>query len=133
MRHKLSNINTEKRTATCSVCGQVDIVGRIIKENKWRCGVENRARDLRSSKWLPFTFTPSDYNLLYNQQNCECAICHKKVTDRKLSVDHDHKTGLLRGLLCTKCNWALGLFCDSAENLRSAVEYLEKQHLKKTG
>ena len=45
----------------------------------------------------------------------------------KLVVDHDHKTGEVRGMLCHNCNRALGLLSDSVENLRSAIDYLSKK------
>jgi hypothetical protein len=43
-----------------------------------------------------------------------------------LHVDHDHKTGLIRGLLCTQCNPGIGYFQDSIERLQLAIKYLEK-------
>jgi len=49
----------------------------------------------------------------------------KEVHTSKLVVDHDHKTGDIRGMLCHNCNRALGLFKDSVVNLKSAIEYLE--------
>jgi len=54
-------------------------------------------------------------------QNGLCAIC---LNDRKLSVDHDHKTGAVRGLLCQKCNAAIGFLEDSNDALQRAIEYL---------
>jgi NADH:ubiquinone oxidoreductase 49 kD subunit 7 len=64
------------------------------------------------------------------QQNNVCAICKQPETAVirgkviSMPVDHDHKTGSPRGLLCTKCNRGLGLFSDSVDNLQEAVNYL---------
>jgi len=56
-----------------------------------------------------------------------CAICAKAcVTGQNLSVDHDHVTGANRGLLCRKCNMALGIFKDSKAKLARAMTYLER-------
>lgn len=52
-----------------------------------------------------------------------CAVC---LTHRELCVDHDHETGVVRGVLCRKCNTAIGLMQDSPDNLFRAFEYLEK-------
>jgi len=51
-----------------------------------------------------------------------CAICR---TEPAVHVDHDHETGLIRGILCFNCNGGLGQFKDDARNLMRAVEYLE--------
>lgn len=66
------------------------------------------------------------------QNNC-CAICGstgfligKNGHTEKLAVDHDHKTGKVRQLLCHNCNRGLGLFQDDAELLKRAATYLEK-------
>lgn len=60
-----------------------------------------------------------------------CDICHRPETQmragvvRKLNKDHDHITGEWRGLLCSRCNKAIGLFSDNVELLKRAIEYLE--------
>lgn len=61
------------------------------------------------------------YNKLIDLQNNVCAIC--KNTG-KLHVDHDHITGIVRGLLCMNCNTGIGNLKDSPELLRSAINYL---------
>jgi hypothetical protein len=74
-----------------------------------------------------------EYRALSEAQNGVCAICKNTETSldkdggpRLMPVDHDHITGKVRGLLCTACNRALGMFKDSPELLRSAINYLEK-------
>lgn len=68
-----------------------------------------------------------DYNKILDNQNGKCAICERHVSDfnRLLAVDHNHKTGKVRGLLCFSCNVAIGNFKDSIDILRKAVKYLE--------
>jgi hypothetical protein len=69
-----------------------------------------------------------DYaKLLVEQNNC-CAICGIESTDmkRELSVDHNHETNKIRGLLCDHCNIGLGNFRDSTTLLSVAIEYLER-------
>jgi hypothetical protein len=66
------------------------------------------------------------------QQDGLCAICGSKEIpaksgqQRRLSIDHDHETGRIRGLLCSKCNTGLGFFRDNIRFLRSAIRYLEE-------
>ena len=73
----------------------------------------------------------SDYTRMLQEQHSKCAICKRdgftmaKHHVLKLVVDHCHKTGLVRGLLCHNCNRALGLLQDSPEELLNAVKYLE--------
>jgi epoxyqueuosine reductase QueG len=65
------------------------------------------------------------YDELLKKQNGVCAICLKACNkNKRLSVDHDHKTGKVRGLLCNKCNRALGMFKDDPKLLRSAARYI---------
>lgn len=70
------------------------------------------------------------YDLMFRKQNGRCAICEQIETQKvgdttcMLSVDHCHTTGKVRGLLCHKCNKALGLFDDNLDYLNSAIKYL---------
>ena len=67
-----------------------------------------------------------EYSELFNKQGGKCAICGKHQIDltQPLFVDHDHKTGKVRGLLCITCNTALGTFGDSVEGLQKVIDYL---------
>ena len=72
------------------------------------------------------------YQDILSQQNFVCAICknpekvkHNRKTISLLAVDHDHETGKIRGLLCSRCNQGLGHFDDNPEKLRSGIKYLE--------
>ncbi|MBE3042995.1 endonuclease VII domain-containing protein [Candidatus Bathyarchaeota archaeon] len=59
-------------------------------------------------------------------QNHVCVICGGTNGKKRLAVDHDHRTGVIRGLLCNRCNQALGLMRDSYELLTNAIKYLQK-------
>jgi hypothetical protein len=70
-----------------------------------------------------------DYNILFDKQSGCCAICgeHQSKFKRALSVDHDHATNKIRGLLCMNCNLMLGHSKDSIMRLKKAIIYLEEQ------
>lgn len=75
--------------------------------------------------------TLEEYLDMAEAQNYVCAICHKEnfalntCHSGVLVVDHDHKTGLNRGLLCHNCNRALGLLKDDIESVKNCLSYLE--------
>jgi hypothetical protein len=60
-------------------------------------------------------------NELAKSQNNLCAICFRKV---ELLVDHDHKTNIIRGMLCNACNGILGIYNDNIDILKNAINYL---------
>ncbi len=73
-----------------------------------------------------FNLTIADYDTMLEAQNGRCAICQRKPQARRLAVDHNHKTGAVRGLLCTRCNHKLlGASNESSEILRRAADYLD--------
>lgn len=81
-------------------------------------------------RWYGMRF--EDYALLYNRQLGVCAICKQPQRSRKtkyLTIDHDHITGEIRGLLCGHCNTGLGGFRDSVEFLAEAMLYLQQPRL----
>jgi len=71
-----------------------------------------------------YGITLEDYNNMYEAQSGLCAICFKSSGARRLSVDHNHTTGAVRGLLCHRCNTSLGLLNDDVNVLLSAIKYL---------
>ena len=69
-----------------------------------------------------------DYERILEEQGGGCYVCGKKPTDRRaLDIDHDHNTGKVRGLLCSKHNRAIGLMGDDLLILIKALEYLVRQ------
>ncbi len=69
----------------------------------------------------------SDYEAMLQEQDGVCKICKgKPIARARLSVDHCHKTGKVRGLLCLLCNSALGKFKDDKILLARAIVYLEE-------
>lgn len=80
----------------------------------------------RASEWTriekAYGINKKVWEQLLSDQNGECVICLIKLGSP--CVDHDHGTGLVRGLLCRKCNQAIGLMMDSPENLMRAARYL---------
>lgn len=77
-----------------------------------------------------YNITIEDYEALLSKQNSQCAICGaRRGSSRQASlhVDHDHLTGKVRGLLCSRCNLSIGAFKDDLGLLRRAAYYLEER------
>ena len=72
-----------------------------------------------------YGLTPTQYNELSELQGGRCAICRNRQTMRAIAVDHSHKTGDVRGLLCKRCNHdLLGASFESVRILLAAAVYL---------
>lgn len=78
-----------------------------------------------AARYYKYGLAPDDIELLLLQQDYKCAICPKGI-DASAHLDHDHRTGKARGMLCPACNTGLGMFRDSTRLLSSAIVYLEK-------
>lgn len=76
-----------------------------------------------------YKLSAAQYDAMLNQQDGACAICKKKSTTRRLAVDHDHATGAVRGLLCSRCNTAVGLLEDDITRAIEAARYLHQHEL----
>lgn len=83
---------------------------------------KDRAADLRLQR--EYGITLAQYNKVLKFQDGVCAICERPPGRTRLSVDHCHRTGLLRGLLCNRCNRAIAHFQDDASRLEKAALYL---------
>lgn len=143
--HSLSNIDQVARIADCAVCGSgVPIKVRVRKRRPgdknaypaFECRIKIRAGQKphwpatpeerrRSRLRVKYDMTPDDYERMFAEQEGRCWIC--RIEHPKLFVDHDHETGVVRGLLCHGCNVALGWLRDSAEAAERAALYLRTQ------
>ena len=81
-------------------------------------------RGILNERGLPFELV--DYDRWYQIQQGRCKICKKHSTEfkRNLAADHNHETGIIRGLLCLNCNRGLGSFQEDKHLLREAIKYL---------
>jgi hypothetical protein len=80
-----------------------------------------------------FGLTPEAYAALWDSQGQVCACCGSDTSGGRgaFHVDHDHVTGLVRGILCNSCNLGIGHLSDTLDGVRQAVAYLER-HLHST-
>ena len=101
---------------------------RAQAARQWR--VHTPAVRKRYRRWVlktKYGLTQEQYDAKLAAQNGGCCICETKEPGGRgvFPVDHDHETGVIRGLLCDNCNNGLGRFQDNPEFLRRAATYLE--------
>lgn len=86
------------------------------------------ARSRRSKMKTMYGITLEKYDDMLQAQGGVCAICASDDPKGmgRFPVDHCHDTGKVRGLLCTLCNQALGMFRDSEDTLLAAIAYLRR-------
>ena len=82
----------------------------------------DRSRRLR----IGFDMSIDEYNILLQKQNGVCAICKSYPKSKPLHVDHNHKTGKIRRLLCFSCNSIIGLAKEDINILTRMIEYLRE-------
>ncbi len=122
--HKSSS-SKDGRNAYCKPCQanyQRNYYKRpyVAAKNRKRCSsAVGKALALKSRLKLAFGLSLEDYKQLLYKQNNVCAICERPDPRQRLSVDHSHITGKVRGLLCGNCNRSLGLIKD---NLRTSIK-----------
>lgn len=132
--------NLQKMTKSCNTCGCELIVpdtwlASSRDTNQYKCRkckaaylADWRKKNPGAYKELTYGITEEEYQDMLEAQEHTCAICGTDKPGgrhKKFHIDHNHKTGKVRGLLCWPCNAGLGQFKDSYDNLHSALLYLE--------
>lgn len=98
---------------------------RTASRNWNKMNKEQRKEFDRKRQLAKYGLTQEDYDRMLEEQGFACAICGVMVAT-VLDVDHCHQTGVNRGLLCQKCNKAIGLMNDDIYVLHAAIKYLER-------
>jgi len=116
----------KKEKQRCSICNKVYPLSEFLKTSSYcrSCNSEYRYKRLLQAK---YGLTYDEYNKMFQEQNGCCFICgkHQSELKRKLFVDHNHRTGEVRKLLCNKCNSVLGLVEEDKNILVNVINYLE--------
>lgn len=131
----IHNYNAATNTATCKKCGIVADVGEFRTPHKKGvnskylyydyCKECHRAGARESRYKRLYNITIEEYDKILEYQGGVCAICLEPPKgNRRFAVDHCHRTGLIRGLLCWQCNRAIGSFYDRQELMWTAFVYL---------
>lgn len=118
----------------CSVCHKPKPYSAFHKAPNNKTGVEGKCKECRHISARPkqlkarYGIDEEQYETMLEKQGGVCKICKKyelRAKSKYMVVDHCHDTGKVRGILCHKCNTALGLFNDDTELLTVAKQYLE--------
>ena len=131
---------------TCSSCRESLGLSQFHKNKRQPGGRANNckpctstlgAKDYQKNKrartsaglFRKYGITLDDYDRMADEQDHACALCLEPelVEDRRLAIDHDHETGRIRGLLCFKCNTALGRVADTESALKRLSDYLRRE------
>ncbi len=123
-------------TSLCRTCANARSRERRLQGDNREKDLEARRKQYHETGWIrrmtaKHGITIEDYKAMLGMQHNRCALCRSpnpggspRIT--RFSIDHDHKTGLVRGLLCTPCNQMLGLAQDGVALLEDAILYLKR-------
>jgi len=105
-----------------------------VFQKQWRKDNKERHKLTQRKSYLKMMFkiTPEDYTRMFTEQKGRCAICqiHQTNLSKILGVDHNHTTGQVRELLCSKCNSAIGLLKENPVLFQTCISYLDKWRSK---
>lgn len=132
-------MNINKECANCrktkpEIDFKISKTGNVSKEcieckEKFSKKVDRTSKEYIRKRQLKYSYgiDLEYYNHLFESQEGKCAICktHQIELEKTLSVDHCHKTNIIRGLLCGNCNTVLGMAKDNITTLENAISYLK--------
>jgi Recombination endonuclease VII len=98
------------------------------KKSAIKHAVKRRALHRNYNLKKLYNITADRFDEMVQEQEGKCAICSDDITNsgKNPCVDHNHKTGNVRSILCQNCNFAIGGFKEDVNILNSAIEYLDK-------
>ena len=135
----------KSKSKVCTKCGQLKSIRDFYKHPETKDGLDPRCKNChrkecaesrrvydktkkgKRSKFkahlkYKYNITVDEYDSMFEEQNGVCKVCGLPEINRRLAVDHDHKTNKVRGLLCSSCNVQLGWF---ERNIINVLDYLK--------
>lgn len=114
----------DRRTHLCKAC-------RLARTKAWAEAHPVEWERHRRRSWLKqkYGITPERYDAILAAQGGRCAVCKALPADARgyrMHVDHDHQTGVVRGILCGPCNRGIGALGDDPDRLDAAASYLRR-------
>jgi len=120
--YKRPHRNHDTIHKVCKLCYNKRQVAYMDSEDK-------RQKRYHSQIKFKYGISGDEYDAMLEKQGGVCAICgnvnRSDAFHRRLAVDHDHDTGIIRGILCSHCNNALGMVDDNIETLHNMIKYLK--------
>ena len=126
----------------CTSCGEEKPLSDFYKKGKKKTGYRTQCKRCIGGQYIVnqerirqrnvarmYNISLAEYDDMLETQGYACAICSRSAEDNgmRLSVDHDHTTGMVRGLLCITCNQGIGCFRDNTKLLNNAILYLNTE------
>jgi hypothetical protein len=124
----------DKLTNACKSCCDITRKKFLSNNPLWETE-QNKKYNLNNFEYIKdyklrrdHGLTLATYNMMFKKQKGKCAICgtHQSELRMSLAVDHDHKTGVVRDLLCNSCNWVLGHCKEDIAILDLTIKYIKK-------
>jgi len=122
-----------KEFKLCTGCNSLKSVaeyGKIKKGTNTKCKQCIKYYNIHKA----FGLSKSQYDAILKYQGSMCKICDMHISkcgSKGLAIDHDHSTGMIRGLLCVKCNSAIGLLKEDMRIMKRAIDYLSRKSVAK--
>ena len=140
-RYRGTDLTEDKRRALidtsrkrCRKCNTIKLIDEFAVSKKGLLGRKAVCRQCsydpaygRKRNLKRYGMTVSEFDSRFESQGSRCLICHSDDPyGREFVVDHDHNTGKVRGILCNKCNPAIGMMDDDPDRLEAAAKYIRK-------
>ena len=117
----------------CTGCDQWLCSEYFTKASRAKSGLSNLCKECQKwrMKLCNYGITKQQYDAIFHQQGGVCAVCgctpdSDRCTHGHLVVDHCHGTGIVRGLLCSRCNSTIGGSMDNVATLESLIRYIKQ-------
>jgi ssDNA-binding Zn-finger/Zn-ribbon topoisomerase 1 len=124
LRHRLSQLNANEKTAICSICGPVKVYKHGARH--WLCTNSPYIKEDMRRKSRAGVLRTESRNIAFTVGVCQNPGCSRPLEIRTggYSIDHDHASGEIRGVLCSQCNLALGQLEDDPARIEGLLTYL---------